>query len=45
MFEFGIVSKESSATRLKSVKYNNANCYECNDVSFVLSFISEKMKR
>ena len=36
--EFGILSKESAAIKLKSVKYNNANCYECNDVSRKLDF-------
>jgi len=42
MYEFGIVSKESEATQYKYVKYNNANCYGCNDVSRTLNFILEK---
>lgn len=42
MYEFGIVSKESAATRRKYVKYNNACCYGCNDVLRTLNFILGK---
>ena len=41
-YEFGIVSKESAATGLKSGKCNNVYCYGCNDVSARLTFISGK---